>query len=141
MKSPLLSVPVALLVAMPVAAQPLAPAPVLDFTSDSTGIAALVVFALACVLMLGERALQLRRSKPMLLAAAVIWLLAALAYAVHGDDESAATLVRGSLLGLTELLLFVLVMMTYVNALEERGLFAVLRASLVAQSKSLRGVY
>jgi len=49
--------------------------------------------------------------------------------------------VRGSLLGLTELLLFVLVMMTYVNALEERGLFAVLRASLVTQSNSLRGVY
>src|SRR5262245_38383124 len=136
-----LSFPAALLMAMPVAAQPQAPAPALDFTSDSTGIAALVAFGLACVLMLGERALELRRSKPMLLAAAVIWALAALAYTVHGDDKSAGTLVRASLLGLTELLLFVLVTMTYVNALEERGLFAVLRSRLVAQYNSLRGVY
>src|SRR6185295_10490458 len=46
-----------------------------------------------------------------------------------------------SLLELTELLLFVLVTMTYVNAMEERGLFAVLRGQLVAQSASLRIAY
>jgi len=136
-----LAFPALLLLASPALAQPQPPAGVLDFTGDSTGIAALVAFGLACVLMLCERVLDLRRSKPMLLAAAVIWLLAAFAYEVHGDTQTAGTLVRSALLSLTELLLFVLVMMTYVNAMEERGLFAVLRGKLVAQSASLRNAY
>jgi Na+/H+ antiporter NhaD/arsenite permease-like protein len=120
---------------------PQGPAAVLDFTRDSTGIAALVAFGVGCAVMIAERPLDLRRSKPMLLAAASVWLLAAFAYGVHGDTQTAGALVRSSLLGLTELLLFVLVTMTYVNAMEERGLFAMLRGSLVGRNASLRGAY
>ena len=63
-----------LVVATPAAAQGLAPP-----LSGWAAPAALVVFVAAVVAMLAGRAFELRRCKPMLIAAGVIWALVALA--------------------------------------------------------------
>jgi Na+/H+ antiporter NhaD/arsenite permease-like protein len=108
-------------------------------TGEWTGVAALGLFVIACGLVLASAGIDLRRSKAMLLAAGAIWLLVALAYGTQGGGAGAA--VRASLVEVVELFLFVLVLLTCVNAMEERGLFAVLRAQLLATGSSLRAQY
>jgi Na+/H+ antiporter NhaD/arsenite permease-like protein len=126
-----------LLALLPATADAAAP----DMTAGWTGSAALVSFLLACALMLFFAAVELRRSTAMLLGAGAIWLFVALAYAAQDDAHGAGAAMRVSIRELSELFLFVLVLLTYGNAMEERGLFAVLRARLLAVSTSLRVQY
>ncbi len=113
----------------------------LNLTTSPYGLTALVLFILAYLLVIGEEFLHLRKSKPVLVAAGVIWMLVALAYNAHGDHTTAATLVRHNLLEYAELFLFLLAAMTYINAMEERNLFGALRAWLVSRSFSLRQIF
>jgi len=46
-----------------------------DLTQSTVGYVALLVFGLAYCLVMGEEYLQLRKSKPVLLAAGIIWLM------------------------------------------------------------------
>jgi len=113
----------------------------LDLTGYWAGTVALVVFVLAYVLVIGEETIHLKKSKPVIVAAGVIWVLVAIAYAAHGDTHTAETLVRHNLLEFAELFLFLLAAMTYINTMEERGIFDVLRAWLVNQGFSLRKIF
>ena len=53
----------------------------LNFTDHWTGYVALAVFLAAYVLVIVEESLHLRKSKPVMVAAGVIWILTAIAYA------------------------------------------------------------
>lgn len=113
----------------------------LDLTTHWVGFAGLGIFVVAYLAVMAENRLQLRKSKPMVLAAGLIWALVALAYARAGDHTTAAEAVRHNLAEYGELFLFVLVAMTYVNTMEERLVFDALRAWLVRQGLSLRAVF
>ena len=69
----------------------------LDLTSTWFGIAAIIVFVLAYTLVVGEEFLHLRKSKPVIVAAGIIWVLVGLAYAGHGDTHTAANAIRHNL--------------------------------------------
>src|SRR5688572_4134111 len=112
-----------------------------DLTSHWTGIASLVVFFIAYLLVMGEERLHLRKSKPVILAAGIIWVLIAIAYAQVGDKHTAAETVRHNLLEFTELFLFLLAAMTYVNTMEERQVFDSLRSWLVRRGLCLRQLF
>lgn len=117
-------------------------APVLqDLTGHWAGITALVIFVGAYVLVIGEETIHLRKSKPVIVAAGVIWILAAATLAEMGDTEAAEILVRHNLLEFVELFLFLLAAMTYINTMDERGVFDVLRVWLVTQGYSLRKIF
>jgi len=113
----------------------------MDLTGYWAGIVALAVFIVAYVLVIGEETIHLRKSKPVIVAAGVIWVLVAIAYAAHGDTHSAGEMVRHNLLEFAELFLFLLAAMTYINTMEERGIFDVLRVWLVSQGFSLRKIF
>lgn len=113
----------------------------LDLTASPTGAIALVVFCLAYALVMGEEKLQLRKSKPVLIAAGVIWALIAAVYVRAGLGEASEAAFRATLLEFTELMLFLLVAMTYINALEERRLFDALRAWMVQRGFSRRTLF
>ncbi|MEZ5540872.1 MAG: sodium:proton antiporter NhaD [Pseudomonadota bacterium] len=114
---------------------------VLDLTTHWSGFLALAVFFLAYALVIAEETLHLRKSKPVMVAAGIIWTLVAVVYAQHGDTHTAETAVRHNLLEFAELFLFLLAAMTYINAMDERGIFDVLRAKLVSQGYSLRTIF
>jgi Na+/H+ antiporter NhaD/arsenite permease-like protein len=114
---------------------------VLDLTSHWAGFAALAVFFLAYALVIAEETLHLRKSKPVMVAAGIIWTLVAVVYAQHGDTHTAEAAVRHNLLEFAELFLFLLAAMTYINAMDERGVFDILRAKLVSQGYSLRAIF
>ncbi len=91
------------------------------------GHTSLIIFMLAILVVVFEEFTHLRKSKPMLLAAGLIWALIGLS--VHDTPAAlqAESAVRHSLLQYAELMLFMLVVMTYINAMTERRVFAALR--------------
>ncbi|MBF0264248.1 MAG: sodium:proton antiporter NhaD [Gammaproteobacteria bacterium] len=115
----------------------------LDLTSSTYGIIALVIFVLAYALVIGEEALHLRKSKPVLVAAGIIWILVSLAYSSAGPEYNhvAETMVRHNLLEFSELFLFLLAAMTYINAMEDRGVFNALRGWLVSKGFSFKQIF
>jgi Na+/H+ antiporter NhaD/arsenite permease-like protein len=110
-------------------------------TGSFLGIASLVFFILAYALVPLENTIHLRKSKPVLIAAGVIWILVALAYNRMGDTHTAHEAIQNSLLEYAELFLFLLSAMTYINALEERNVFQSLRAFLVSREFSLKKIF
>lgn len=112
----------------------------IDLTSTNIGFAAIVVFILAYILVMGEEKLHMRKSKPVLVAAGIIWILIGFVYT--GDKAPIAEQAfRHNLLEFAELMLFLLVAMTYINAMEERRLFDALRAWLLKKGFSYRKLF
>ena len=105
------------------------------------GILSLVVFMVAYALVISEETIHLRKSKPVMVAAGVIWALVALTYAQNGETEVVEELIQHGLLEFVELFLFLLAAMTYINTMDERGIFDVLRAWLLRQRLSLRKLF
>ncbi len=112
-----------------------------DFTHSYLGYLGVIIFVLAYSLVPFENKFHLRKSKPVMLAAGLIWVLVAIAYIRIGDTHTAHEAIRHSLLEYAELFLFLLAAMTYINAMEERNIFQALRAFLVSRGFSLRKIF
>ncbi|MBT8070552.1 MAG: sodium:proton antiporter NhaD [Gammaproteobacteria bacterium] len=113
----------------------------MDMTTHWAGFVAIGIFVGAYILVILEENIHLKKSKPVIVAAGLIWMLVALAFSMSGDTHTAEELVRHNLLEFVELFLFLLAAMTFINTMEERGIFDVLRAWLVSQGFSLRQVF
>ncbi|MGI5309188.1 sodium:proton antiporter NhaD [Rheinheimera sp. WS51] len=113
----------------------------LNLTSSAIGIISLALFFLAYMLVMAEEKIHLRKSKPVLVAAGIIWVLIAWQYMQAGLPGVAAEAFRHTLLEFSELMLFLLVAMTYINALEERRLFDALRAWMIRKGFSYRSLF
>lgn len=113
----------------------------IDLTNTGYGIFSIAIFIAAYVLVIGEEFLHLRKSKPVIIAAGIIWALVGIAYTQHGDTHTAEAAVRHNLLEYAELFLFLLAAMTYINVMEERNVFIALRAWLISRGFSLRMIF
>ncbi|MBK1694604.1 sodium:proton antiporter [Chromatium weissei] len=112
-----------------------------NLTAHPVGYLALAIFILAYLFVMAEEFVHLRKSKPVLLAAGIIWALIAYVYAAQGQPQLAQNAVRHNLLEYAELMLFLLVAMTYINALEERRVFDALRSWLIRKGFSFRALF
>jgi len=113
----------------------------LDLTATWIGIVSLSTFVIAYVIVVNEEFLHLRKSKPVLIGAGIIWMLIGAAYTAAGQSEAAAAAIRHNMLEFAELMLFLLAAMTYINTMSERNIFMALRAWLVSSGFSLRTVF
>jgi NhaD family Na+/H+ antiporter len=113
----------------------------LDLTASTVGIAAVVIFIIAYLIVMAEEFTHLRKSKPVILAAGVIWAMIAYVYAGTGDSHSVETALRHNLLEFSELFLFLLAAMTYVNAMDERQVFESLRVWLIRKGFGYRSLF
>jgi NhaD family Na+/H+ antiporter len=113
----------------------------LDLTASWVGFAALAIFVVAYALVMAEEFTHLRKSKPVILAAGVIWAMIAIVYANQGLTHAAEMAVRHNLLEYAELMLFLLVAMTYINAMDERNVFEALRSWLVKKGYGFRKLF
>ncbi|MEA3469208.1 MAG: sodium:proton antiporter NhaD [Thermodesulfobacteriota bacterium] len=113
----------------------------IDLTASWVGYVCLTIFVVAYALVMVEEYTHMRKSKPVLLAAGLIWGIIAWVYASHGFTHSAEVAVRHNILEYAELFLFLLVAMTYINAMEERQIFETLRVKLVCAGFSLRKIF
>ncbi len=117
------------------------PGQLMDLTQHWVGYAAIAVFIVAYTLVIFEEQLHMRKSKPVLLAAGVIWVMVAMVYRHHGDSHLVESAIRHNFLEFTELFFFLLVAMTYINAMLERGVFEALRAWLVLKGFSYKALF
>ncbi len=113
----------------------------LELVESWVGITALILFAVAYVFVVIEEFTHLKKSKPVLLAAGIIWALVGYEYASHNLVHAAEAAVQVFLIEFAELFLFLLVAMTYVNAMSERNIFKVLRIWLVNQGYGYRRLF
>jgi Na+/H+ antiporter NhaD/arsenite permease-like protein len=112
-----------------------------DLTATPLALLALGIFVIAYALVIAEERLGLRKSKPVTVAAGLIWCLVAAAYGAVGRGDEVAGLLRHNLSEFAELFLFLLTAMSYINTLEERGVFRALCARICAAGLSLRQIY
>ncbi len=113
----------------------------MDLTAHGIGYAAILFFAIAYTLVMLEDVFHLRKSKPVLVAAGMIWAMIGFYYSQHGMSHDAEVAFRHNLLEYAELFFFLLVAMTYINAMEERQLFDALRAWMVNKGFTLRLIF
>lgn len=113
----------------------------LDLTGHWAGLLSLAIFVLAYVMVIFEEATHMRKSKPVMLAAGLIWALIGIAYAMAGEAEAAHSQAREIIEEYGELFLFLIVAITYVNTLEERRAFDVLRVKLVGLGLGYRQLF
>ncbi len=116
-------------------------APSLDLTQHWAGYLALVLFSIAYILAMTEEVTELRKSKPMVFAASMIWVFIATVYAHDGISDEAGKAFRAVLIGYAELFLFIMVSMTYLNAMEDRSVFERLRVWLLSKNFSYRQLF
>jgi len=113
----------------------------MDLTQHWAGYFSLVVMVLAYVLAMLEDQTYLRKSLPMLLGAALIWFAIVLTYREQGNVQLAVDAFKSNLQSYVELMLFIMVSMTYLNAMEDMRLFVALRNRLVASQFGYRKLF
>lgn len=110
----------------------------LNATGTLAGYLAVFIFAIAYLVVVGEEKLQLRKSKPVLIAAGFIWVLVGI---VSTDHTATSAAFSSNFLDFSELMLFLLVAMTYISAMEERRVFESLRAWMVQKGFGYKSLF
>jgi NhaD family Na+/H+ antiporter len=113
----------------------------IDLTTHWVGYASLAIFVIAYAFVMTEEFTHLRKSKPVILSAGLIWILIAFIMNSHGFTHAAEEAVRHNLLEFAELFLFLLVAMTYINAMEEREVFNNLRSWLISKGYNYKQLF
>jgi len=105
-------------------------------------IACLVIFIISYMLVFAEEYTHMRKSKPVMLGAGLIWVVIGSIASDYGVDHR--HLRKAIFFGLEEygsLLLFLLAAMTYISAMENRQVFNVLKNKLVTSGFDLRQLF
>ncbi|TXL13979.1 sodium:proton antiporter [Methylococcaceae bacterium HT4] len=104
----------------------------LGLTGTERGIYTVLIFIIAYGFVMAEEFTGLRKSKPVIIAAAVIWAHAAILAAEAGvSTEALHEAFEFNLKEYAALMLFLLVAMTYINAMAERNVFEALRSWMI----------
>ncbi len=113
-----------------------------NFIDHPASILCLIVFVLSYIAVLFEERTHLRKSKPVMLGAGIIWVIVGFMAKDYGvDHHTLRTAVSHGLEEYASLLLFLLAAMTYISALQERRVFSTLRAKLVRSGMNLRQLF
>ncbi len=132
---------VALLTFIPSSANAAQALPQIDLTQHPVGYLMLLIFFVAYGFVAVEEVIQLRKSKPVMLAAGLIWALLGVVYMLNGQSAVLEAAAKHVILDYGELMLFLIVAITYVNTMQERRVFDVLRTKLVSLGLSYRQLF
>jgi len=113
----------------------------LDLTSHWAGYLAVILFVIAYAFVMLEEFTHFRKSKPVILVAGIIWGIIGWVYASEGIPHAAEAAVRHNFLEYAELFLFLLVAMTYIEAMRERLIFEKLKVWLISKGFSYRQLF
>ncbi|MBA35283.1 MAG: sodium:proton antiporter, partial [Oleispira sp.] len=80
--------------------------PWIDLTSHWVGYAAIAVFVVSYILVILEEQIHMRKSKPVMMSAGIIWIMIAAVYVNHGFPHSVEVAIRHNFLEYTELFFF-----------------------------------
>jgi Na+/H+ antiporter NhaD/arsenite permease-like protein len=114
----------------------------LGLTGTQRGLYCVLIFLISYAFVMTEEFTHLRKSKPVILAAGIIW--AHVAYLASSSGVPADHVHKAfehDLREYSELFLFLLVAMTYINAMAERNVFESLRSWLVSRNFNYRALF
>lgn len=112
-----------------------------DLTTAWPGALALALFVGAYLLVVLEEYTDLRKSKPVILAAGLIWMLIAAYVQLTDISAPVEAALTDTLVEFAGLFLFLLTAMTYVNAMSDRNVFEALRSWLAGRGFSFRQLF
>jgi Na+/H+ antiporter NhaD/arsenite permease-like protein len=114
----------------------------LGLTGTERGIYTVLIFIIAYGFVMTEEFTHLRKSKPVILAAGIIWANAAVLSTQAGvSTADMHEAFEYNLKEYAELMLFLLVAMTYINSMAERNVFEALRSWLVRRQFGYRKLF
>ena len=114
----------------------------LGLTGTQRGWYCVLIFIISYVFVMTEEFTHLRKSKPVILAAGIIWAHVAYLASSNGvPAEQVHKAFEHDLKEYAELFLFLLVAMTYINAMAERNVFEALRSWLVSRKFDYRKLF
>ena len=105
------------------------------------GYISLFIFILAYAFVMTEEVTHLRKSKPVLFAAGSIWAMIAWMGSKYDDSHHVEEAIMHAFSEFSQLMLFLLVAMTFINSMTERNVFNKLRSRLLAQDYSYRTLF
>ncbi len=111
-----------------------------NMTTAWVGYAALICFTLAYILVVFEEKIHMRKSKPVIFFGCLMWALIGIYEALAGGGH-AHDHVKELIAEIGELFFFLLVAMTYINALDERNVFEFLRSWLLRKGLGFRKLF
>ena len=115
---------------------------ILGLTGTERGIYTVLIFIVAYGFVMAEEFTGLRKSKPVILAAGVIWGHAAILARDAGvSTEQLHEVFESNLTEYAALMLFLLVAMTYINAMAERNVFEALRSWMIRKQFSYKQLF
>ncbi len=114
-----------------------------DLVGTWVSWAVLLVFVIAYALVVIEEKLHLRKSKPVLIGAGLIWAMIGSYLAMAGGfpEGAAKHAFEEVFLEFSQLFFFLIVAMAFVSAMTERNVFEELRAQLVSRGFSYRALF
>ena len=113
----------------------------MEFIQHPVGYISLFIFILAYALVVTEEVTHLRKSKPVLFAAGTIWAMIAWMGSKYDDSHHVEEAIMHAFSEFSQLMLFLLVAMTFINSMTERNVFNKLRSRLLAQDYSYRTLF
>ena len=114
----------------------------LGLTGTERGIYTVLIFLIAYGFVMTEEFTHMRKSKPVILAAGIIWAHAAILASQKGVSvEDLHEAFEYNLKEYAELMLFLLVAMTFINSMAERNVFEALRSWMVRKQFGYRKLF
>ncbi len=114
----------------------------LNLTTTWVGIASLVIFVLGYYFIATEDKYRINKAKPALLTGTSIFMLIGLYFSLNGiDGHLLEKEVEKLIVEISEIFFFLLVAMTYIEAMIDRGVFSALRYNLVSKGYSYKKLF
>ena len=113
----------------------------MELLNHPVGIISIILFIIAYAFVMTEEVTHLRKSKPVLFAAGLIWAMIAWVGVQTGDSYAVKKEIMHAFDEFNQLMLFLLVAMTYINSMSERNVFEKLRSILLDQNFSYKKLF
>ncbi|SFZ97613.1 Na+/H+ antiporter NhaD type [hydrothermal vent metagenome] len=114
----------------------------LDLTTTWVGIVSLALFVIGYYFIATEDKYHINKAKPALLTGTGIFMLIGVYFAINGlDGHRLETEIEHLILEISEIFFFLLVAMTYIEAMIDRGVFSALRYRLVSKGYDYKKLF
>jgi len=114
----------------------------LNLTMTWVGLLSLVVFVVGYYFIATEDKYHINKAKPALLTGTGIFMLIGVYFAMNGlDGHRLETEVEHLIMEIAEIFFFLMVAMTYIEAMIDRGVFSALRYNLVSKGYSYKKLF
>ena len=113
----------------------------MELLNHPVGIISILLFVVAYAFVMTEEVTHLRKSKPVMFAAGIIWAMIAWVGVQTGNSYAVKKEIMHAFDEFNQLMLFLLVAMTYINSMSERNVFEKLRSILLSQNFSYKKLF